>query len=159
MNTENTKKRNATLYYIQRYGIWIAATLLTCLLPLLFRSGFALSMLSQMGIAIIFALSYNMLLGQGGMLSFGHAVYFGVAGYASVHFLNSMLEGSFEFFPVILLPIFGGLVGLFFGVLIGFVSTRPSSGTSEWNRARSTSVGFGISICCQSPRQPMGSAS
>jgi branched-chain amino acid transport system permease protein len=34
-------------------------------------------MLSQMGIAIIACLSYNMLLGQGGMLSFGHAVYSG----------------------------------------------------------------------------------
>ena len=34
-------------------------------------------MLSQMGIAIIACLTYNMLLGQGGMLSFGHAVYIG----------------------------------------------------------------------------------
>ena len=47
------------------------------MLPLLFTQGFALTLLSQMGIAIIFALSYNMLLGQSGMLSFGHAVYFG----------------------------------------------------------------------------------
>ena len=38
-------------------------------------------MLSQMGIAIIFALSYNMLLGQTGMLSFGHAVYYGLGGF------------------------------------------------------------------------------
>ena len=39
---------------------------------------FALTMLSQMGIAIIACLAYNMLLGQGGMLSFGHAVYTGL---------------------------------------------------------------------------------
>ena len=31
-----------------------------------------------MGIAIVACLSYNMLLGQGGMLSFGHAVYTGL---------------------------------------------------------------------------------
>jgi hypothetical protein len=36
-------------------------------------------MLSQVGIAIVACLSYNMLLGQGGMLSFGHAVYTGSA--------------------------------------------------------------------------------
>jgi ABC-type branched-subunit amino acid transport system permease subunit len=36
------------------------------------------TMLSQMGIAIIACLAYNMLLGQGGMLSFGHAVYSGL---------------------------------------------------------------------------------
>ena len=36
-----------------------------------------------MGIAIVFALSFNMLLGQTGLLSFGHAVYFGLGGYAA----------------------------------------------------------------------------
>ena len=81
MNTENTKRNNSTLYYIQRYGIWIAAALLICVLPLKFRSGFALSLMSQAGIAIIFSLSYNMLLGQGGMLSFGHAVFYGLGGF------------------------------------------------------------------------------
>ena len=45
--------------------------------PLLWRSSFAQTMLSQIGIAIIACLAYNMLLGQGGMLSFGHAVYSG----------------------------------------------------------------------------------
>ena len=45
--------------------------------PMLFSSGLALTVLSQMGIAIIACLSYNMLLGRGGM-SFGHAVYSGL---------------------------------------------------------------------------------
>ncbi len=77
-----------------------------------------------MGIMIIFALAYNMLLGQGGMLSFGHAVYYGLGGYFTIHFLQQMESGSIGYFPISLLPLFGGLVGLFFGVLIGFVSTR-----------------------------------
>ena len=38
-------------------------------------------MLSQMGIMIIFALSYNMQMGQAGLLSFGHAVFLGLGGY------------------------------------------------------------------------------
>jgi branched-chain amino acid transport system permease protein len=42
--------------------------------PLVFTSGFAQTLFSQVGIAIIACLSYNILLGQGGMLSFGHAV-------------------------------------------------------------------------------------
>jgi len=45
-------------------------------------------MLSQMGLMVIFALSYNMLMGQAGLLSFGHAVFFGLGGYATIHFLN-----------------------------------------------------------------------
>jgi branched-chain amino acid transport system permease protein len=44
---------------------------------MLFTSSLALTMLSQIGYLIIICLSYNMLLGQGGMLSFGHAVYTG----------------------------------------------------------------------------------
>ena len=46
------------------------------------HAGFIVSMLSQMGMMIIFALSYNMLMGQAGLLSFCHAVLFGLAGYA-----------------------------------------------------------------------------
>ena len=66
---------------LEFYGLWIAAALVLLLLPHVFRSGSALTMMSLMGISIIFALSYNMLLGQTGMLSFGHAVYYGLGGF------------------------------------------------------------------------------
>ena len=55
---------------------------------MLFTQGFAITLMSQMGVMIIFALSYNMLLGQSGMLSFGHAVYSGLGAYVAVHTLN-----------------------------------------------------------------------
>jgi branched-chain amino acid transport system permease protein len=109
---------------LKKNSIWILAGIIIVVLPLVFSSGFAVSLMGLMGIMIIFALAYNMLLGQGGMLSFGHAVYFGLAGYFSIHLLNLMGEGAIGYFPVSLLPLFGGAVGLFFGVLIGFVSTR-----------------------------------
>lgn len=114
---------------LSKTGVWIAAAAVILLAPTVFQSGFALSVMGQMGVAIIFALAYNMLLGQGGMLSFGHAVYFGLAGYFSIHYLNLMGEGLVWYFPVSLLPLFGGVVGLFFGVLIGFVSTRRAGTT------------------------------
>ena len=128
MNTENTKRNNSTLYYIQRYGIWIAATLLICLLPLKFRSGFALSLLSQMGIAIIFSLSYNMLLGQGGMLSFGHAVFYGLGGFITVHALNIVMDGELAV-PVELIPLAGGIGGFLFGIVFGWISTKRAGTT------------------------------
>jgi branched-chain amino acid transport system permease protein len=109
---------------LKKNSIWILAGFVILLLPLIFTSGFAISVMGLMGIMVIFALAYNMLLGQGGMLSFGHAVYFGLAGYFSIHLLNLMADGVIGYFPVSLLPLFGGVVGLFFGVLIGFVSTR-----------------------------------
>jgi len=97
-------------------------------LPLIFTEGFTLTLMSQIGIGVIFALSYNMLLGQGGMLSFGHAVYSGLGAYFSVHALNLIAKGSF-FFPVTLLPLVGGTAGLVFGVIFGYVTTKKSGTT------------------------------
>jgi branched-chain amino acid transport system permease protein len=78
-----------------------------------------------MGIAIIACLSYNMLLGQGGMLSFGHAVYTGLGSYMAMHALNAVSAGSLGI-PVSLLPLVGGLSGMGFAVLLGWVTTRKS---------------------------------
>ena len=74
-------------------GAWIAAIVLAAVLAVLplvpgLDSNFMRSMLSQMGIAAIFALSFNMLLGQTGLLSFGHAVYFGLGGYIAIRALE-----------------------------------------------------------------------
>ena len=83
---------------------------------------FARSLLSQMGIAAIFAISYNLLLGQTGLLSFGHAVYFGLGGYAAIHLLRAVNGGVP--IPVPLVPIAGALAGLGAGILFGAVITR-----------------------------------
>lgn len=91
-------------------------------LPVFFPQDFTLSMLSSMGIAIILALSYNMLYGQAGVLSFGHAVYSGLGAYCAIHMLAAINAG-FPF-PVGMLPLVGGLAGLVFGVLFGYLSTR-----------------------------------
>ena len=66
---------------VGRWLIWSLYALLLVLAPLAFTSSLSHTMLSQMGIAIIVCLSYNMLLGQGGMLSFGHAVYSGMGAF------------------------------------------------------------------------------
>jgi branched-chain amino acid transport system permease protein len=107
----------------RRILFWGAVALAFAAMPLIFTQSFALSMLSQMGIAIIFALSYNMLLGQTGLLSFGHAVYFGLGAFFCAHALNLIGAGKL-WFPVTLVPLIGGLAGLVFGLLFGFVTTR-----------------------------------
>jgi branched-chain amino acid transport system permease protein len=107
----------------RRLALWSVTAVVMALLPLFFDKGFALSMLSQMGIAIIFALSYNMLLGQTGLLSFGHAVYYGLGAFICAHALNAIGAGRFSF-PVTLVPLIGGLSGLFFGIIFGYVTTR-----------------------------------
>jgi branched-chain amino acid transport system permease protein len=107
------------------YGVWIASGLLLAVLPMLFRSGTALTIMSLMGIAIIFALSYNMLLGQTGLLSFGHAVYYGLGAYFTVHAINAAIAAALPL-PLIVMPLVGGLAGLAFAALFGWVSTKRS---------------------------------
>ena len=106
-----------------RIVFWGTIALIFAILPFIFTQSFALSMLSQMGIAIIFALSYNMLLGQTGLLSFGHAVYFGMGAFVCAHALNRIGAGVF-WFPVTLVPLVGGVAGLVCGLVLGFVTTR-----------------------------------
>jgi len=86
------------------------------------------TMLSQMGIAIIACLSYNLLLGQGGMLSFGHAVYSGMGSYFAIHALNAIGQGHLAL-PVSVLPLVGGLAGMGFAILLGYVTTKKSGTT------------------------------
>ena len=111
-----------------RWILWSATALVFIVAPLIFIDSFALTMLTQMGAFIIFALSYNMLLGQGGMLSFGHAVYSGLGAYMTVHVLNLAGKGVIPF-PVPLLPLVGGIAGVAFGVLFGYVTTRRAGTT------------------------------
>jgi branched-chain amino acid transport system permease protein len=108
--------------------VWVLGLIVLLAAPLVFHSGLAVTMLSQIGIAIVACLSYNMLLGQGGMLSFGHAVYSGLGSYIAIHALKAIGGGSLPL-PVSLVPLVGGLAGMAFAVLLGFVTTKKSGTT------------------------------
>jgi branched-chain amino acid transport system permease protein len=125
--------RRAVTYHFKpinvgRWSVWTAYALLLAIAPMVFSSSLSQTLLSQMGIAIIACLAYNILLGQGGMLSFGHAVYSGLGGFLAIHALNKIGDGSLHL-PVSLVPLVGGFAGLFFAALFGFVSTRKSGTT------------------------------
>ena len=102
---------------------WIVLAAAFAVLPVIFPSGTALTMLSLMGIMIVFALSYNMLLGETGLLSFGHAVYYGLGGFLAVHAMNVVIHDRLPV-PLPLVPLVGAFGGLLFGIIFGSVSTR-----------------------------------
>ena len=107
---------------------WLGFALLLAAAPWLARGSAALGMLAQMGIAIIACLSYNILLGQGGMLSFGHAVYTGLGAYAAIHLLAAAGRHGWPL-PVSLLPLAGGLAALAAAALLGWLGTRRGGAT------------------------------
>ncbi len=109
----------------RRWVVWSLFALVLAFAPAVFDSNLSVTLLSQMGIAIIACLSYNLLFGQGGMLSFGHAVYSGLGAFLAIHALNRAAEGSLPI-PVSLMPVVGGLAGLGFAMLFGYVTTRKA---------------------------------
>ncbi|MCM5678282.1 branched-chain amino acid ABC transporter permease [Schlegelella sp. S2-27] len=107
---------------------WIGFAAVLLAAPLLWHSDFAQSLLSQIGIAVVACLAYNILLGQGGMLSFGHAVYSGLGAYLSIHTLNLVSAGGLAL-PVSLIPLVGGAAGLGVAALFGYVTTKKAGTT------------------------------
>lgn len=75
-------------------------------------------------IASLFALAFNLLIGQAGLLSFGHAAYFGVGAFAALHLMLAVEDG-FPF-PTPLLPLAGAAAGLVVGLIAGYFSTMRS---------------------------------
>ena len=113
-------------YNVGRWIIWSLFAIVLIVAPLVFTTSLAQTMLSQMGIAIIVCLSYNMLLGQGGMLSFGHAVYSGLGSFLAIHTLNLISHNNLPL-PVSFVPVVGGLAGMLFAVLFGWVTTKKAA--------------------------------
>jgi branched-chain amino acid transport system permease protein len=110
---------------VGRWVVWGGYALLMAVAPLFWTSSLSLTMLSQMGIAIIACLAFNMLLGQGGMLSFGHAVYSGLGSFFAMHALNMASKGAIVL-PVSLVPLVAGVFGAVFAVLLGYVTTKKA---------------------------------
>ena len=101
----------------------LAGLVLMAALPYLLSQGL-LNAAIQMLIAALFASAYNLLCGQAGMLSFGHAAYFGVGAFATVHAMNAV--GGAGLLPTPLMPLAGAVGGLIFGGIAGWFATQRS---------------------------------
>ena len=149
LENESLKEFNMTNNTMQQSVLssampWIIGAIVLIILPFIFTGGGSITIMNQIGITIVLAMSYNMLLGQGGMLSFGHAVYMGIGGFVAVHVMN-IVENEYLWLPLPFLPLVGGLVGLGFATIIGSFSTRKAGTVFAM-----ISLGIGelIAACC-----------
>ncbi len=123
-------RRNAVLLFA--IGIALIAV------PLVITNDYYLNLASQILIYALLALSLNLLLGYGGMVSLGHASFLGLASYAAVLLLNA---GYGQLLSAILAIVFSTLCGAFFGLLalrasgIGFLMITLALGQIVWGVA------------------------
>jgi branched-chain amino acid transport system permease protein len=135
-----------------------ACTLALLALPWIIGSEFYVNMASQVLIYALLALSINMMLGYGGMVSLGHAAYIGIAGYACI---LATLAGYNQLAAAIFAIALSTATAAFFGVLslrapgLGFIMITLALGQIVWGiayRANDLTGGDnGISL----PARPM----
>jgi branched-chain amino acid transport system permease protein len=140
-----------------------AAALALCALALLavpwvIGNEFYVNMASQVLIYALFALSINMLLGYGGMVSLGHAAYLGIAGYACILATTAGYDQlSAAAFAVAL----STAAAAFFGVLslrapgLGFIMITLALGQIVWGVAYRANDLTGGDNGIRHPARPM----
>ena len=107
-------------------------------LPLVLTNEFYLNMATQILIYALLALSLNLMLGYGGMVSLGHAAYLGIAGYTCVILVN---VGYDQMSAAALAVVLSTTMAAFFGVLslrapgLGFMMITLALGQIVWGVA------------------------
>jgi branched-chain amino acid transport system permease protein len=103
---------------IQRISIWVATCVVLLLLAVpvyanLASEPFALTFFSRVLVFALAAISLNLILGYGGMVSFGHALYLGLGAYAvGLLAQNGITNGWIQLAStVIVCAVVGGITG------------------------------------------------
>src|SRR5690606_32882401 len=95
--------------------VYVVITLLLAVVPYMTDNMSTLFLIIQIFIFGIFAMSYDLLLGFTGIVSFGHAMFFGIGAYGVSIFLGHN-EPTFGYL------ILGILVALLFAAIISFIA-------------------------------------
>src|SRR5262249_43895391 len=118
----------------QRIALALVALALLAV-PLVIRNEFYLNLATQILIYALLAVSLNLLLGYGGMVSLGHASFVGLTSYAAVLLLNA---GYGQLASAVIAILFSTLCGALFGLLalrasgIGFLMITLALGQIVW---------------------------
>ncbi|AMM14443.1 branched-chain amino acid ABC transporter permease [Burkholderia sp. PAMC 28687] len=112
-----------TMLELRRVTPWLLLVAGLALPPVFSSQSWLLAYLAQTATLIVFALSFNLLLGETGLLSFGHAIYAGLGAFAAAQIFNLYP------LPLPLLPLISGLAAALVGIVFGFFSTRRAGTT------------------------------
>ncbi|MDY0329942.1 MAG: branched-chain amino acid ABC transporter permease [Thiomonas sp.] len=103
-----------------RAALFPALIVLPLILPL---SSASFSLLSQLACAWLLLLSVGLLAERAGLLSFGQAMYAGLAAYAAAHAMNAIAAAGWPL-PFALVPLYGGAFAVAVALVFGPLSVR-----------------------------------
>ncbi len=98
----------------RNFWVWILVVLALVSFPLITQAEFLTFLLTEVLIMALFAMSFNLLLGYTGLLSFGHAGFFGLGAYTLTLLVT---KANLSVLPSFLLAL---LIPLPFALVIGY---------------------------------------
>jgi branched-chain amino acid transport system permease protein len=124
---------------VNRVAIAVSLGAAACIaVPWIITNDYYVNLASQILIYALLALSLNLLLGYGGMVSLGHAAFLGLTGYSTILLV---VAGYDQLTTAILSVVFSTACGAVFGVLalrasgIGFLMITLALGQIVWGIA------------------------
>jgi branched-chain amino acid transport system permease protein len=102
------------------WGGWTIVILVALGFPLIQRGVAPVNLVTEVIILGLFATAYNLVLGYGGLISFGHAAFFGLGAYTLAIFLVRLS------LPLWLGFIIAPIVSVLVGAVFGFFATRAA---------------------------------
>jgi branched-chain amino acid transport system permease protein len=136
----------------------LLATVVFMAVPWMVPGNFYINMASQVLIYALFALSLNLMLGYGGMVSLGHAAYLGVAGYTCILLVTA---GYNQLTAAVVAVLFSTAFAGVFGVLslrapgLGFIMITLAIGQIVWGIAYRANALTGGDNGMSFPARPM----
>ncbi len=136
----------------------LLATVVFMAVPWIVPGNFYINMASQVLIYALFALSLNLMLGYGGMVSLGHAAYLGVAGYTCILLVTA---GYNQLTAAVVAVLFSTAFAGVFGVLslrapgLGFIMITLAIGQIVWGIAYRANALTGGDNGMSFPARPM----
>lgn len=113
-------------FSLHGFGPWLCSAIVLIVIGLVVHGNTVFTILNLIAINCVFALSYNMQLGQTGLLSFGQAMFYGLGGFAAIHAMNAIGAGAgfWGHFPVMALPAVGFAAGGAVAFVVGWPFCR-----------------------------------
>ncbi len=106
---------NSPKYKAVAYGMLFIVCLL---LPKIITNMYYLGIINYIILYTILCMGLNLILGYAGLLSFGHAAFYGLGGYTTAILIKRY---GFSFLPC---PLLSGVVALLFGILLGLPTRK-----------------------------------